>query len=166
MIYYNQMKRKIAVMIFSLIVVFTTSVPQAHAQQIGIIPKVPSDINCDTLTKTQEVRNAYRDLESFKREVEGDPGKRNLYLACAIKTGRTHLFMIPFFVMYVIEFVLSIAGLLAVLFVSYGGFKYITGALSQDKETGKKIIFQALTGLVVTLSAWIIVNLVQSFLTS
>lgn len=141
----------------------------AQQSQLGIIPKVPEGTNCDEKFKDPEVRNGVKGLEAFKDYVgtgEDASDKRDEILACAIKTGRMHLFMVPFFALYIIEFLLGIAGLLAILYIVYGGYKYVIGGLTQDKETGKKIIFQAILGLSVALGAWIIVNLVQIVLTS
>ena len=53
--------------------------------------------------------------------------------------------MMPFFVTYLIQFLLQIAGLIAVLFIVFGGFKYVTGGLIEDKESGKKLLFTRLS---------------------
>ena len=74
--------------------------------------------------------------------------------------------MMPFFVTYLIQFLLQIAGLIAVLFIVFGGFKYVTGGLIEDKESGKKAVIHAIIGLLVALSAWIVVNFIQMALTS
>lgn len=87
-------------------------------------------------------------------------------LGCAIKTGKIKLYMMPFFVTYLIQFLLGIAGLIAVLFMVIGGYKYAVGGITEDKESGKKTILHALLGLIVALSAWIVVNFIQVALTS
>ncbi len=169
------MKIKIKVLFLSLLFAVTTGVSSVHAQsnQLGIIPKVPDKLSkgadCETFFKDGDVKNAMMGHERFKAYIGNGDNKSDLrdeLLACAIKTGRVHFFMLPFFAVYAIEFLLGIAGLLSVLMVTYGGFKYVTGALSQDKETGKKLIIQSLQGLAIALSAWIIVNLVQTVLTT
>lgn len=171
------MKIKIKVLFLSLLFALSLGISpvQAQSNQLGIIPKVPdtfsnSATDCESFFKVGDVKNAMRGLERFKeyisKSADNKSDKRDEVLACAIKTGRVHFFMLPFFAVYGIEFLLGIAGLLSVLMITYGGFSYVTGALSQDKETGKKHIIQALQGLAIVLSAWIIVNLVQTVLTS
>ncbi len=70
------------------------------------------------------------------------------------------------FLLHIIQFLLSIGGILAVILVMYGGFQYIFGAISEDKESGKTTITSALIGFVVILMAWIIVDIVISLVTS
>lgn len=131
--------------------------PVVHAQ---LLPQAASD--CGVYV-TGEKKDAFTGIEKFKGIYQTDKG---LVLGCAIKTGRVKLYMVPYFVTYIIQYLLGIAGLIAVLFMVYGGFKYVTGGISEDKETGKKVILHALVGLVIALSAWIIVNFVQVALTS
>lgn len=64
-------------------------------------------------------------------------------------------------VLNVLEIALLLVGYLAVGFIIYGGFKYITGAGSPDKITaGRKIILNAVIGLVISIFSVAIVNLV------
>lgn len=170
------MKIKIKVLFLSLLFALSLGVSpvQAQSNQLGIIPKVPDKLSkgadCKTFFEDSDVKNAMRGMERFKeyisKNADNKSDKRDEVLACAIKTGRVHFFMLPFFAVYMIEFLLGIAGLLAVLMITFGGFKYVTGGLTQDKESGKKLIIQSLEGLAIALSAWIIVNLVQTILTS
>ncbi len=169
------MKIKIKVLFVSLVfgIFIGAQTVNAQSNQLGLIPKVPDKLSvgsdCQSFFKDNSVKMAMLSLESFKRYIGEDANKsdkRDELLACAIKTGRVHFFMLPFFAVYGIEFLLGIAGLLSVLMITYGGFKYVTGGLTQDKDTGKKLIIQSLEGLAVALSAWIIVNLVQTVLTS
>lgn len=136
--------------------------PAASAQ---ILPKTEYDaLSCKT--KIKEVsfyKEAVQSVEALKKL---DSKIRNDVLACAIKTGKIRLFMMPFFITYLVEFLLQIAGLIAVLFIVYGGFKYVTGGLIEDKESGKKAVIHAIIGLLVALSAWIVVNFIQMALTS
>lgn len=86
---------------------------------------------------------------------------RSDVLACAIESGGIHLWMLPYFITGIVNFLIYIAGTVAVLFVLLGGFWYMTGGLTDDKEKGKKTITYALMGLVITLLAWIIVNIIM-----
>jgi len=64
-------------------------------------------------------------------------------------------------VLNVIEIVLRIIGYCAVGFIIYGGFKYLTSAGSADRITsGRKIITNALIGLVISFMSVAIVNLI------
>jgi hypothetical protein len=64
-------------------------------------------------------------------------------------------------VLNVIEIALQLVGYLAVGFIIYGGFKYITGAGAPDKITaGRKIILNAVIGLIISIFSVAIVNLV------
>lgn len=87
-------------------------------------------------------------------------------LACALKSGYIKWWMYLYFVIYAIEYVLNIAGLLSVLMIILGGYYYISGGMSGDTEKGKSTIRYAIIGLVVTLSAWTATNLLLYFLTS
>ena len=108
-------------------------------------------------------------LNKYMQTFSGVLSKRDglsRILGCALQSGKIRLFMIPFFITYLIQFLLQIAGLIAVLFVVYGGFQYVKGGVSEDKDSGKKTLTHALIGLVVALSAWMIVNFIQVALTS
>lgn len=64
-------------------------------------------------------------------------------------------------VLNVLEIALQVVGYLAVGFIIYGGFKYITGAGAPDKiVAGRKIILNAVIGLVISIFSIAIVNLV------
>lgn len=89
------------------------------------------------------------------------PEIRSDILSCAVKTGRVHLWMLPYYITYIVNFLIYISGTVAVLFVLLGGFWYMTGGITDDKEKGKKTITYALMGLVITLLAWIIVNIIM-----
>ncbi len=86
-------------------------------------------------------------------------------LACAIMTGDVKMWMVPFFIRYVLEFIIGIAGLLAVGGVVYGGYLYLFAGLSDDKDKGKNAIKNGLIGLVLVLTAWAVVNIVISLVT-
>ena len=100
----------------------------------------------------------YQDNAYFK---DSSQTFRNEVLACAIKSGKIRLWMIPYFITYFANFFIGIAGTVSLLFVLLGGFWYMTGGLTDDKEKGKKTIFYALIGMVITLVAWIFVNVIQ-----
>lgn len=145
--------------------VFCTGLFFAPAAFAQILPKSAEGFECKKDGKlAEDVNKAFQGIEAFKEAV--GKGKLDDYLGCAVKTGKIRLFMMPFFITYLIQFLLQIAGLIAVLFIVYGGFKYVTGGLIEDKESGKKAVIHAIIGLLVALSAWIVVNFIQMALTS
>lgn len=87
-------------------------------------------------------------------------------LGCALKTGEIQFWMVPYFVVFALEFVIDLAGLIVVLMIMVGGYYYIAGGLTDDKEKGKTIIMHALGGFVLVLTSWIIVNIILLALTS
>ena len=90
---------------------------------------------------------------------------QNETLAEKFQTGKFELYDLPNYVVYLIEFLIYIAGGIAVLFVVIGGYKYMLGGTTNDKETGKKAIGYALTGFAIVVLAWTIVNFTQVWLT-
>lgn len=86
-------------------------------------------------------------------------------LGCAIQTGRVSLAMIPYFLQYFSNYFLGIVSLIALLFVVIGGFMYTTGGVSEQKDTGKSYIVNALIGMSVAFLAWTIVNVILAVVT-
>ena len=86
-------------------------------------------------------------------------------LGCGIKTGNIKLWMAPYYVRFLLEFALNIAGVLALLGIVIGGYLLLFAGVTEDKEKGKKAIIYAIGGYVMTLVAWAVVNIVISFLT-
>ncbi len=62
----------------------------------------------------------------------------------------------------VLEIALQLVGYLSVGFIIYGGFKYITGAGASDKiVAGRKIIMNAVVGLIISIFSVAIINIVN-----
>ncbi len=60
---------------------------------------------------------------------------------------------------------LSLVGIIAVAFLIYGGFRYITSAGNEEAaEGGKKIITNAIIGLVVIIFSYVIVTVIVNAL--
>lgn len=147
--------------VFILAVFFLFSAaPAVYA--VGILPR-PSG-QCETIEDGKKI--IHDPLKTALSTQKIDRGSLNDIIGCAIKTGRIKLFMVPFFITYLIQFLLQLAGLIAVLFMVYGGYKYAVGGLIEDKESGKKTVMHALLGLIVALSAWMVINFIQIALTS
>jgi lysylphosphatidylglycerol synthetase-like protein (DUF2156 family) len=70
-------------------------------------------------------------------------------------------------ILYVINILLSVAGVVAVLFFIIGGFFYITAAGNEETaEKGKSIVINAIIGLVIIILSYVIVNVVSGLVTS
>lgn len=118
-----------------------------------------------------EMKKAFESKEGFDDYLVaaslGDKqGVLRWILGCAVKYGKIRLYMIPFFITFIVQFLLSVAGLIAVLFMVVGGYHYVIGGITEEKENGKKTIMHALMGLIIALSAWIVVNFIQVAFTS
>jgi hypothetical protein len=85
-------------------------------------------------------------------------------LGCAIQHGLLELWMLPFIITELIQFLVALGGMIAMLFIVIGGYQYIIGGITDEKEKGKKTILYAITGFVVVLVSWIVINIVQTFL--
>lgn len=61
----------------------------------------------------------------------------------------------------IFEIILRVGGLVAVVFIMYGGFLYLTSGGEPDKtRNGRTTIINALVGLAITMSATGIINLI------
>jgi len=147
-------KRSILISSF-IILIFSTS-PIASAQ---VLPKTTHNREeCEKLLRANNWK------ETFQSKEITQIGRSNI-LGCAIKTGDINLWMIPFFITYLINFILAVAGLISVLFIVVGGYRYIIGSAQGKTDEGKNTIMYAIVGLIITLMAWVIVNIVQTAVT-
>jgi len=152
--------------IMSLSLIQTTFA--ASTQSTTILPEGSegfTDTQCMTMLATLDTSK----IEDYKKR--DCPGTEiapcwETVLSCGIKTGDIHLWMIPYYIARIIEFLIAIAGLVSVFFTILGGYFYAWGGLTEDKEKGKKTVMYALIGLALASLAWIIVNIVQTTLTT
>lgn len=89
----------------------------------------------------------------------------NDILACGIKTGQIKLWLFPYYIRYILEFIISIAGLVSIGAFIYGGYVYLFAGLSDDKEKGKKAILYSVAGFVMTMLSWAFVNIIVALVT-
>ena len=67
------------------------------------------------------------------------------------------------FVIRIINIALAVAGLLAVLFLIIGGFRYITSAGNEESaEQAKKIITNSIIGIVIIILSFVIVKVITN----
>lgn len=118
--------------------------------------------------KAKTAAEAERDTALGEEEKKRDDNsqERDNLLGCAIKTGKVSLAMIPYFITYIINFLLSLSGLISVLFIVIGGYQYVYGGLGEgSKDKAKKTITHALMGLAIAILAWSIVNVIINAIT-
>lgn len=83
-------------------------------------------------------------------------------LAEKIKSGEIHLSDIPAFISFFIETAIVFAGIIAFIMILVGGYQYIIGGIYSDmREQGKTTLIYAISGFVLCMLAYGIVNFVQ-----
>ena len=64
----------------------------------------------------------------------------------------------------IIQYLMGLLAIVAVCFIIYGGFQWMTSAGDSKKlEKAKQILINSAIGLIIILSAWVIVKLVNGF---
>jgi len=70
-------------------------------------------------------------------------------------------------IMRIIQILLAVAGLIAVIFLIVGGFRYIlAGGNEEAAESAKKTITNAIIGIVIVILAFVIVRVISNALVS
>lgn len=96
----------------------------------------------------------------------GSSGDCKLTLPLDSNKEESVVLAIPRILLAVFEIILRIAGLAAVGFIIFGGFQYLISQGEPDKTKGaKSTILNAVIGLVITISATVIVNLIGNNIT-
>ena len=84
-----------------------------------------------------------------------------------ISTGQPFFCSATDTILAVIDYALTLSGVVTVLFLIVGGFWYVTSAGNEEQaEKGKKTIINSVIGLVVIILAFTIVRIVAGTLTS
>ena len=147
----------------------TCFAPSAFAAS-SVLPEVDDEYpKCDISSSTWQTDwgKYYDDVDALKIKLDtATKADIEALLGCALKTGNIQFWMVPYYIVFALEFVIELAGLIVVLMILVGAYYYIAGGLTDDKEKGKTIITHALGGFVLTLSSWIIVNIILLALTS
>ncbi|MBI2453452.1 hypothetical protein HYV56_01985 [Candidatus Peregrinibacteria bacterium] len=154
-------KRGSIISLFFISLLFTAFFGALPVYAQTIIPKPPPSMNYTTC-------EAYLIdfTEADTKTNLKDKANRDQTLACAVITGRIRLFMLPYFLVYLIEVIVGFAGVLCVLFIVIGGFQYAMSGISDEKEKGKKTVMNAIFGLVIVTLSWIIINVIQIAISS
>lgn len=156
----------------------TLSIPTAYAEDVTtstntVLPEAKVDCNTydkyqNMITKFDRKRSDYEPQHRVdaKNDFQGySRDEQYQVIACSLKSGRFHLFMAPYMIRYFLEFIIGLAGLICTLFIVIGAYQYMIGSVTENKQKGKETIKNALIGLVITLLAWVIVNVVQVAIT-
>ena len=148
-------------------VAFSQGQPAAEAP-FGIIPapdpKEGSTATCGSLYFQHSSLDEKGNLQIDKKAL--DEALKTLDVGTKIKGGCVQLSDAPLLVIKLIDLCTKLAETIAVIFLLYAGFQMIISGVSDDREAAKNTIKYALTGLIVSFLAWVIVNLVQVQLTS
>lgn len=75
-----------------------------------------------------------------------------------LRTGNVDINDIPVAINSLINFFMSIAGTIAVIFVIIWAYKILFGSIQQDKTKGRDTIIMALSGFALAALAWVIVK--------
>ena len=89
----------------------------------------------------------------------GGYGDACIGLANMIRQGTLTLRQIPCFIKFFSQTLIAIAGSLSVIFVMIGGYRYSLEATDDSRAEAKRTITYALVGLIVSLMAWILVDI-------
>lgn len=143
--------------------------PYSASTASSLLPDYEQDeYVCDPADPAFEEFLEVISAEDYFREILNDIGvdKGEEILGCAIRSGYMKFWMLPFFILFALEFLIELSGAFAVLMVMVGAYYYIAGGLTDDKEKGKTIITYALGGFVLVLASWALVNLLLLALTT
>jgi hypothetical protein len=127
------------------------------------------DLNAAELGSISRFFQALNILKDFRDPIFGIPFQdlnQNDVLGCAILTGRIKMFYLSIFIAYALNMMAILAGSISMIFIMIGGYKYVLGSLTQNTDEAKKTIINAIIGLLVSTGAWIIVNIVQTIVSS
>lgn len=163
--------------VFNLVGILGLNVAFAQNQSIGgtLLPQATEGFVCvnlfdangkiDTKGELNKLENEADPATYIKDQLKNNPKYLDNILACAIKSGKIHFWMIPYFIVYFIEFMIGLSGLVAILFIVIGGFQLVLSGATDQKDNAKNTIKNALMGLVLVLVAWVVVNVIQYVVT-
>ena len=145
--------------VLSLAALTITAVPLAAVQPVSA--STFGDDNDRPLQDDDDCTSNFLLFPSWYRGLDRKGSSCDIEMPTSGNDGQniqTFIFMI---VLNIIDIALRLIGYAAVGFVIYGGFKYLTSAGSADRITaGRKIIMNALIGLVISFLSVAIVNFV------
>lgn len=81
---------------------------------------------------------------------------------CNFITGEFHFHCVPLYVAYLIKLLFSFVGTIALIQIMIAGYQIQMGHLTGDNEGGKKRLYGAIFGLVFSILAFLLIDLVIS----
>ena len=81
------------------------------------------------------------------------------------QSGSLQLYDVPEYIKYLTEKLVWIAGLLAVIAIIWGSYKYLLGGFKDESKDAKKVFEYTFMGLAFVVFAWMIVDLIVRFTT-
>lgn len=134
-----------------------------NSQKQSILPSTKTTINdCKAVLNTVHMNTTV----AKQKFVDRDDVYIKEVLGCGIKTGDISLWMVPYYIRFILEFILQLGGLVAVGGIIYGGYLYLFAGISDDKDRGKKAIIYGVGGIILAMTAWALVNIVISVVTA
>lgn len=123
---------------------------------------IPVNNNSTTVYAEENADSSkYSDFEGIIPSAKNGAKDATKKLSKRIQNGQVNMGDIIIIIIKMIDLVTKLAGTVAVLFLIYGGYQYMIGSISDDKEGAKKTIQYAIIGLIITFMAYLIVNLVK-----
>lgn len=160
------------ILLFTAIFSANTSV---FAQEFALLPKANKNKNeCASLMKSFHMNyQTKKDLKynSYARfnaaleglEIDAPLDKEMTILGCGVVTGRIRFYFWKPYVAFLIKNLSILAGVLSMLFITLGGYQYFLAMVSGEDSNAKNTVKNAILGLVISFSSWLIVEIVQSF---
>lgn len=126
-------------------------------------PTTQAQPNCDTLTL---ITDPAKPAEPPVLKIKPIVGRQYTMLGC-IKAGTDVGFTdqkgAPSFVQALLNVIFSLVGGIAFLYLMYGGFTILTSQADPEKlNYGRRLIYGAIAGLIITLGSVFLVNLIGS----
>ncbi|TSC57625.1 MAG: Uncharacterized protein Greene041619_1053 [Candidatus Peregrinibacteria bacterium Greene0416_19] len=84
---------------------------------------------------------------------------------CSFITGEFHFPCIPLYLAYLIQLFFGFTGAIFLAQIIWAGYLIAFGAVTGDKEAGKKRLTSAIIGFIVSVLAFVIVDLVVATVT-
>ncbi|NDK09310.1 hypothetical protein GW846_00850 [Candidatus Gracilibacteria bacterium] len=79
-----------------------------------------------------------------------------------LRNGDVHLDDIPVAIKSLIDFLMGIAGTIAVIMIIIGAYKILFGSIQQDKTKGRDTIIMAMGGFALAALSWFIIKIILS----
>lgn len=86
-------------------------------------------------------------------------------LAQKFSEGTLQLYDIPYYLQYLTDLLIWLAGLLAVIAIMLAGYMYISGSFADKTDSAKTTITNVVKGLAVVISAWMVLDIIVRLIT-